>query len=89
MLTVAWNMPGCLPEMEPFTVETPREGWQAIIDTLEADAESLMWEPEDADDPEGPHKRSPVGLMLERWAESDRTGWCYIDGYNYSVEDLS
>lgn len=32
--TIGWNMPGYLPEMEPYTVDTADEAKRAMIDEL-------------------------------------------------------
>lgn len=34
MYTIGWNMPGYLPEMEPYTVDTADEAKRAMIDDL-------------------------------------------------------
>lgn len=37
--TIGWNMPGYLPEMEPYTVDTADEAKRAMIDELRRTAD--------------------------------------------------
>ena len=39
MYTIGWNMPGYLPEMEPYTLDTADEAKRAMIDELERAAD--------------------------------------------------
>lgn len=41
MYTIGWNMPGYLPEMEPYTVDTADEAKRAMIDELDRYADQL------------------------------------------------
>lgn len=49
MYVALWNMPGCLPEMEPMEFETFDEAKRAIIDELKA-AEDRAESEDEAED---------------------------------------
>ena len=38
--TIGWNMPGYMPEMEPYTLDTEDDAKRAMIDELLRDAEN-------------------------------------------------
>jgi hypothetical protein len=44
--TIGWNMPGYLPEMEPYTVDTADEAKRAMIDELLRHADQANTEAE-------------------------------------------
>lgn len=49
MYVAGWNLPGCLPEMEPVTFATMEEAYDFIAD--EQDRVASAFDHEDADDP--------------------------------------
>lgn len=70
------NVPGYLPmDDDPPTFDTARGAWHYLREELERG--ELAYEPERADDPDGPQKLTATALELERQAEGDRVGTVY------------
>lgn len=80
-----WNWPGCLPDTDVLDWDTPREGWNDLIERL--NEWEGMWVLDNPDDPSGPQSRSPFALRLEEMARLNQPGVVTDDdGMLYVVE---
>lgn len=77
-----WNLPGCLPEMEPQTFDTFDEARDYIADELESVIDDIAFSPGD----EGAPARiaRAVEFALEQRGPFVVANIC---GYSYSVEE--
>ena len=81
--------PGYLPmDDDPPVFDTAREAWEYLREELGAGMNDDAWQPDDPNDPEGPHSLTPLALALEAWAEGrghvQETGTVYGDTPGYA-----
>lgn len=85
MFIAICNIPGYLPESDPFIADTAASAWQAFAD--EREQLDICWTPDNEDDPEGPASLDATQLALESKVRDDRPGVVQAgDGYVYTVE---
>lgn len=74
-----WNMPGCLPEMEPAEFETLAEAWDYLAEEIARDAAEVDG---------APYSQADFDLLTFDAASIDRTlpGAFHLAGLEYWVQ---
>ena len=75
---IGWNMPGCLPEMEPFECKTFAEAKDAIFDELDRQAD-------DNEDYHECERYADEAAFVSRCKDAPFTTSEMPDGYVYWV----